>query len=154
MLSQPTSKRFLEAVQQTLRTSVLPAVSTREATVNLQAIDAILAGLIRRVGVEADWMRGEIADIEQAAEAVIAQGADKDGAIARSLANVRAERKTGEDGDNLEADYGRASELLSLCLERALVAGGSLRTQLDAVLETRLTHENFIRGTFKVVGKD
>lgn len=153
MLTQPSTKRFLEAIQHTLRTDIAPAVSSRDATVSLQAIDAILGSLIRRVESETNWMREEISEIEEAAEAVINQGADPDGNIARDLTAFRAQR-AGDSLVELQADYERASALLSQCLERALIAGGALRQRLDAVLQQRLNTESFICGSYKTVGKD
>lgn len=158
MLSQPSTKRFLEAVQQTLLTGVSPALSSgdavasKDAVVNIQAIDAILSSVIRRIGNEQTWMHEEIAQIEALAEAIIADHGD--GEIRLGLDDLRANRASSERLEEIEADYARASNLLSRCAERAMVAGGPLRAKLDAVMEARLDTENLIRGSFKTVGKD
>jgi hypothetical protein len=160
MLSQPTSKRFLEAVQHTLRSGVAPAVSSRDpvasrdAVVMLQAIDAILSSVNRRMGNEQQWMHDEIAQIESVASAIIAAGEDRDGAIGADLEALRANKSSADRLEDTEADYARASELFAKCLERSLVAGGALRKQAETALEARLERENFIRGIFKTVGKD
>lgn len=159
MLTQPNSKRFVEAIQYTLNTGVRSAlgssdqVAVRDAVVKLQAIDAILNGVIRRIGNEQSWMHEEIKQIEGLAQAIIDQGADN-GTIAPALADLRACRSESERVDEIEADYQRASTLLGQCANLALIAGGALRVQLDQVMQSRLDTESHIRGTFVTVGKD
>lgn len=153
MIARPLCSQLLEAVRAALRQDVAPAVSDPKVAQTLGMIDAILRGVAVRCDHEIAWMREEIAEIEQTAEALIAEGIDSGGRVTEALFDLRSNRSGSDHVDDVQAEYDRAGEVLSRCLEAALPAGGPIRQRSVAVLQSRLAREVQIRGDFELVGR-
>lgn len=153
MISRPSCRQLLDAVRAELSQNVVPAVSDPKLTQSLGMIDAILRGVAVRCDHEIAWMRAEIAEIDQLATTLIDAGADDGGRVAEALADLRDHPSGSDHVYAVQAEYDRAGEVLSRCMEAAVPAGGVIRKQAVAVLQARLAREVEIRGDFALVGR-
>jgi hypothetical protein len=153
MIARPSSRQLLETVRTELRTTIKHAVTDADALARLDMIDSILGSVIMRSDDEVAWLREEIAAIERAGDAVLADGADGTGQVAAALAVLRANRATSYRLPDLHAEYNLAGEVLSRAVEAGSRAGGRLRRTVEEVLEARLRREVLIRGEFSLAGR-
>jgi hypothetical protein len=153
MIARPSSRQLLETVRTELRTTIKHAVTDADALARLDMIDSILGSVIMRSDDEVAWLREEIAAIERAGDAVLADGADGTGQVAAALAVLRANRATSYRLPDLHAEYNLAGEVLSRAVEAGSRAGGRLRRTVEEVLEERLRREVLIRGEFSLAGR-
>ncbi|MDT7569409.1 MAG: hypothetical protein QOC83_5607 [Pseudonocardiales bacterium] len=153
MIARPSSRQLLETVRTELRTTIKHAVTDADALARLDMIDSILGSVIMRSDDEVAWLREEIAAIERAGDAVLADGADETGQVAAALAVLRANRATSYRLPDLHAEYNLAGEVLSRAVEAGSRAGGRLRRTVEEVLEERLRREVLIRGEFSLAGR-
>jgi hypothetical protein len=153
MIARPSSRQLLETVRTELRTTIKHAVADADALARLDMIDSILGSVIVRSDDEVAWLREEIAAIERAGDAVLADGADGTGQVAAALAVLRANRATSYRLPDLHAEYNLAGEVLSRAVEAGSRAGGRLRRTVEEVLEERLRREVLIRGEFSLAGR-
>jgi hypothetical protein len=153
MIARPSSRQLLETVRTELRTTIKHAVTDADALARLDMIDSILGSVIMRSDDEVAWLREEIAAIERAGDAVLADGADGTGQVAAALAVLRANRATSYRLPDLHAEYNLAGEVLSRAVEAGSRAGGQLRRTVEEVLEERLRREVLIRGEFSLAGR-
>jgi hypothetical protein len=153
MIARPSSRQLLETVRTELLTTIKHAVTDADALARLDMIDSILGSVIMRSDDEVAWLREEIAAIERAGDAVLADGADGTGQVAAALAVLRANRATSYRLPDLHAEYNLAGEVLSRAVEAGSRAGGRLRRTVEEVLEERLRREVLIRGEFALAGR-
>lgn len=153
MITQPLSGLLLESVRSALQSRVLPHVSDPQALVALDRIDSILGSVARRCDHEIAWMREEMAQTAELARELIDAGEDRDGAIAEALAEVAADTARSDHMPDVQADYSRASELLSRCLEVTVTLDGPLHERGEAAIRERLAREVEIRGDFVLIGQ-
>jgi hypothetical protein len=153
MIARPSSRQLLETVRTELLTTIKHAVTDADALARLDMIDSILGSVIMRSDDEVAWLREEIAAIERAGDAVLADGADGTGQVAAALAVLRANRATSYRLPDLHAEYNLAGEVLSRAVEAGSRAGGRLRRTVEEVLEERLRREVLIRGEFSLAGR-
>ncbi|MDT7647278.1 MAG: hypothetical protein QOC75_4278 [Pseudonocardiales bacterium] len=153
MIARPSSRQLLETVRTELRTTIKHAVTDADALARLDMIDSVLGSVIMRSDNEVAWLREEIAAIERAGDAVLADGADETGQVAAALAVLRANRATSYRLPDLHAEYNLAGEVLSRAVEAGSRAGGRLRRTVEEVLEERLRREVLIRGEFSLAGR-
>ena len=151
MITQPSTSRILQVIQQELRDNVLSAVTDPQALANLQMIDHILGTLAVRADHEIAWMVEEIDLLAAMGDQVVAQepGATRVGAALDALGRAPA---TSFHYDDVASRYALASEILSCALEE--VPGDiPLRATVEALLDARLDHEVDIMGEFQLVGR-
>ncbi|HEY2098297.1 MAG TPA: hypothetical protein VGH72_17645 [Pseudonocardia sp.] len=153
MIARPSSRQLLETVRTELRTTIKHAVTGADALARLDMIDSILGSVIMRSDDEVAWLREEIAAMERAGDAVLADGADETGQVAAALAVLRANRATSYRLPDLHAEYNLAGEVLSRAVEAGSRVGGRLRRTVEEVLEERLRREVLIRGEFSLAGR-
>ncbi|MDT7773952.1 MAG: hypothetical protein QOC67_2876 [Pseudonocardiales bacterium] len=153
MIARPSSRQLLETVRTELRTTIKHAVTDADALARLDMIDSILGSVIMRSDDEVAWLREEIAAMERAGDAVLADGADETGQVAAALAVLRANRATSYRLPDLHAEYNLAGEVLSRAVEAGSRVGGRLRRTVEEVLEERLRREVLIRGEFSLAGR-
>ena len=153
MITRPSCTRLLEVVREELRSKIAPSVSDPAMAATLGMIDSLLQNVSTRCDHEVAWMREEIADIEHAADTVVASGADSDQRVSEALAELRANRSNSDHTDDVGAEYILAGEALSRSLECALAHGFELQSAVVDVLRRRLERELQIRGDFSLVGR-
>ena len=154
MITSPTCSQLVESVRNELLTKIKPVVTDAEALGVLAMMDSILASVAVRCGHEAAWINEEIAEIERGAEAVIAAGADRRGAVSAALQELRSLRSASNNFVDLDIEYQLAGEVLSRSVEAAMVVGGDLRETVKSILANRLAREVQIRGTFSLAGRE
>ena len=153
MIARPSARQLLITVRTELQTSVRAVIADDDVLARLDMIDSILASVILRADDEAAWIREEIIAITEAAEAVIAEGADADGDVAEALGTLRSHPAHGDRLPDLHDEYNLAGEVLSRAIEAGSRAGGALRATVEGVLEDRLRREVLIRGDFSLAGR-
>jgi hypothetical protein len=153
MISQPSCSRLLEVVRAELQSTVAPTVSDPAITAVLGMIDSVLRNVGSRCDHEVAWMRDEIAEIETAADEVVANCADDGVLVSEALADLRAHRSPSDHTADVQAEYDLAGEVLSRALEATIPVRGALRDRVRSILEHRLSREVAIRGDFTLVGR-
>jgi hypothetical protein len=153
MMTLPSSSQLLSVIRAELA-ETLTGLSDDPRVINcLGMVDSMLATIAVRCDHEIGWMVSEIAEIEQVAEHLIAAGHDPDGRIANGLQHLRGRDRTDFQTACVRADYHLASTVLADCTEVAVTVGGEPRRRIEAVLATRLEHEQQIRGALELVGR-
>jgi hypothetical protein len=153
MITQPSCSRLLEVIREELRSKIVPSITDPALAASLGMVDSLLQNVSARCDHEVAWMREEVADIERAADRVVASGADADHRVAEAIAGLRANRSPSDHTDDVRAEYILAGEVLSRSLECALRQGDDVQTPVVAVLRHRLDRELEIRGDFSLVGR-
>jgi hypothetical protein len=154
VIVKPTSAQLLAAVRNDLRDVIGPALSDPDHVIRLGMIDSILASVALRSDHEVAWVREEVAATEAVADRLVAAGHDDGGRIAEALAHLRANRSPSDHLADLHAEYNLAGEVLSRTLEAALVVGGTVQAEAEAVLAARVAREAEIRGEFSLAGRE
>lgn len=153
MISQPTSEVLLESVRAALLSRVVPCVSDPQALVALDRINSILGTVARRCDHEIAWMREEIADTVALATELIEAGQDSGGVLVEALDALTRDAGRSDHMSDVAADYSRAGELLSRCLEVTLILDGPLHDRGEQAIKARLAREVEIRGDFVLIGQ-
>jgi hypothetical protein len=145
--------RLLDSIKAELTDKIIPGLSDPTLVVNVQMMTAVLGALSVRVEHELAWMRDECDRIEAAAETALAAGASSP-AVADALAAYRAGRTDSLLVSAAQADYERASEVLSRLAEAAYGSGDAARiAAVEDLFAARLAVEQEAIGTFVAVGR-
>jgi hypothetical protein len=153
MMTLPSSSQMLSVVRAELA-ETLSGISDDPRVVNcLGMVDSMLASIAVRCDHEIGWMIAEIAEIDEVADHLVAAGHDPDGRIADGLKRLRGSDRASFDTASVRTDYHLASTILADCAEVAVTVGGQPRQRVEAVLATRLDHEQQIRGALELVGR-
>lgn len=141
MIVAPTPSQLLRTIRATLDQHVAPCLTEPAAAAALAQVNLVMRYLEAVVDHELAWMLEEIADIHDAAAAIVDAGDDSDGRIAQAL-----RRSQRADTGSLELmaardRYQLASEVLSCCLD----AGQSANVRAIGVLRDRLDREEAIK---------
>lgn len=153
MISRPTTQQLIEAVSAELRNKVAPAVSDPVVQVQLEMAMAVLATTAVRSGSELAWMQEERDAIEQTAARLLEAIPD-----AKTLQEALETYRDGLTGSiylkDAQADYARASEVLSCAIEAAYESGDS--DHIAAVIELmdqRHANQQAVTGQFQAAGR-
>ena len=153
MMTLPSSSQLIAVVRAELA-ETLDGVSNDPRVLNcLSMVDSMLGTIAVRCEHEIGWMIDEIEEIESVAAQLIGSGHDNDGRLRAGLQLLHATGPRAFDTDTVRGRYQQASTLLSDCAEIALATGAEIRRQVEAVLSTRLAHEEQIRGALALVGR-
>jgi hypothetical protein len=153
MIARPSASMLLEVIREELNNTVAPAITDAGALQALAMIGEVVKIVANRCDHEIGWMVEEIATIVALCDQLIDSGQDRDGAIAAGIVDLRVSALS-YDTPALSARYSEASELLSKCLETAIVAGGETRATAEKALKLRADHEAALRGVLQgLVGR-
>lgn len=154
MISQPAIPRLLESIRDELTSKIKPALEDPTLRVNVDMMCAVLNALVVRTEHEQAWMRAECEAIEAAAAEVLPTLGDSAAADA-ALEAYRSARTDSLQLSEAQADYDRASEVLS-CLAEAAYASGDAAAiaKVEELFASRLGTENTAIGEFIAVGRD
>jgi hypothetical protein len=153
MITRPSASMLLDVICEELKCTVAPTVTNAAALRALAMIGEVMKIVANRCDHEIGWMVEEIATIEVLCNQLIDSGHDRDGSIAVGLVELQA-GTLSFDTPALTARYSRASELLSKCLETAIVVGGETRAAAEKALKLRVDHEAELRGVVQgLVGR-
>jgi len=154
MISKPSTPQLLQTIKTELKEKISPALTDPTHVVAVQMMSELLDALSIRAESELAWMREECNAIEVAAASYVAAhpGAAE---VAAALAQCRDEASGSLRLSDTQADYDRASELLSRLTEAVFSSGDptDVRT-VEVLVEQRLGTELTIVGTFVAAGRE
>lgn len=152
MIAQPPASRILLALRKELLEVLGPEVTSERAKVSVRMMESVLRNLAVRADCEIGWMREEADAIEAfAAEAL--EALPEAAELRAALEAYRSRRNSSWFLADVQADYDRASEVLSCATEAVLAQGGELKERALGLLQARLAHEQQIMGEFGFVGR-
>lgn len=153
MITRPSMSRLLDAMKIELTDKIIPGLTDPTLVVNVQMMTALLGALSVRVEHELAWMRGECDRIEAAADALVTAQSGQ-GPVVTALAAYRDARTDSLLVSEAQADYERASELLSCLAEAAYASGDAAQVAtVERLFAERLATEQTAIGTFVAVGR-
>jgi hypothetical protein len=154
VISKPTTPQLLATIKAELNDKIAPALSDPTHVVAIQMMSAMLDALSVRTEHELAWMRDECAAIEGAAADYVAAHPAAT-AVASALAAYRDNVTTSLRLSETQADYERASDLLSVLSEAAFAGGEPTSVRaVEGLIESRLATEMAIVGTFVAAGRE
>jgi hypothetical protein len=154
VISKPTTPQLIDAACAELTAKVAPAIADPSTRIVLDMAVAVLQGAARRSANELAWMREEADAIEQLAAEFAAELPDA-AALAEGLAAYRDARTASLYLAEAQADYERASELLSRVAEAAYASGDPARkAAVRALYDQRMANEKAVIGVFLAAGRE
>jgi hypothetical protein len=154
MISKPTVPQLLQTMKVELAEKIAPALTDPTHTVAVTMMGAILDAISVRVENELAWMREESAAIEAAAAEFVARHPSS-AAVADALDQYRSNVTDSLRLSAAQADYDRASEVLSCLADAAYGMGDSDGVAaVERLVDQRLATELAIVGTFVAAGRD
>jgi hypothetical protein len=151
VITQPSSARIIEVLQQELSDHIAPALADPAGEAGMQMIQQILSTLAVRVEHEIAWLVEETAAIEAIAARLVDANPRAE-RVAAALANLRGAPGGSLHLSDVAARYSLASEVLS-CLLEDVPTDSELRPEVEAQLDLRLAHEVEVIGDFQLVGR-
>ena len=152
MISKPMTPQLIEKACAELEDKVGPALDGATQVVLDMAL-AVLGGAARRSASELAWMAEESDAIEEVAARLVRELPDAT-ALAESLAAYRDAKTDSLYLADAQADYERASEVLS-CAAEAVYADGDpdRKAAVHRLYDQRMANENAVIGAFLAVGR-
>jgi hypothetical protein len=153
VISRPTTQQLIEAVCAELRGKVAPAVSDPVVQVQLEMAMAVLATTAVRSGNELAWMQEERDAIEKTSTRLLEAMPD-----AKPLQEALEAYRDGLTGSiyltDAQADYARASEVLSCAIEAAYESGDAdhIAAVMD-LMDQRHANQQAVTGQFQAAGR-
>jgi hypothetical protein len=153
MISRPTTQQLIDSIAVELNSKVAPAISDPTVQVQLEMAIAVLKTTAVRSANELAWMQEERDAIEE---------------TARQLLDVLPDAKPLQDAlqtytDGLtnslyakdaQADYARASEVLSCAIEAAYDSGNAEHiAAVGALMDQRHANQQAVTGQFMAAGR-
>jgi len=153
VISRPTTQQLLDGVCTELADKVAPAISDPTVQVQLEMALAVLRTTAVRSGKELAWMKEEREAIAQTAQRLV--DALPDAAPLHEALRAYTDGLTNSWYlDEAQADYARASEVLSCAVEAAYASGD--REHIAAVIELmdqRHANQQAVTGQFMAAGR-
>lgn len=154
MIGKPTTPQLLQTIKAELADKIAPALTDPTHVVAVQMMTAMLDAISVRTQHELAWMRDESAAIEATADEFLAAHGDHNG-VAAALTEYRSARTDSLHLDDVQADYDRASEVLSRLAEAAYAGGNPAAVAaVERLVDQRLATELAIVGTFVAAGRE
>jgi hypothetical protein len=153
VISRPTTEQLIDAVTAELNGKVMPAVSDPVVKVQLEMALAVLGTTARRSASEVAWMQEEREAIEQTARRLVEALPD-----ATPLQEALQAYDDGLTGSNYlkdaQADYARASEVLSCAIEAAYESGDADHiAAVMTLMDQRHANQQAVTGQFMAAGR-
>lgn len=154
MISKPTTPQILQTIKAELNDKIAPVLTDPTHVVAVQMMSAMLDALCVRTENELAWMRDECDSVEAAASSYVEAHPDAT-AVATALAEYRDHTGGSLRLSDVQADYDRATEVLSRMAEAVFGHGtpAEVRT-VEQLIEQRLATELAIVGTFVAAGRE
>ena len=152
MISRPTTQQLIDAICVELSSKVAPAISDPVVQVQLEMALAVLKTTAMRSGSELAWMQEERDAIEQAARQMLE--ARPDAALQDALTAYTEGLTNSLYLIDAQADYARASEVLSCAAEAAYASGnaGHIATVIG-LMDQRHANQQAVTGVFMAAGR-
>jgi hypothetical protein len=153
VISRPTTQQLIEGVCAELRSKVAPAVSDPVVQVQLEMALAVLATTAARSGSELAWMQEEREAIESTATKLLE--AQPDATAVREALQAYRDGLTGSLYlKDAQADYARATEVLSCAIEAAYESGDADQiAAVMGVMDERHANQQAVTGQFMAAGR-
>jgi hypothetical protein len=153
VISRPTTKQLIDTVCAELTDKVAPAIDDPVVKVQLDMAISVLQTTAVRCANEIAWMREERDAIEEAARGMAAALPE-----AAELASAFQAYLDGKSDslylDEAQAEYARASEVLSCAAEAAFASGdaGHIAT-VGRLIDQRHANQQAVTGQFMALGR-
>jgi hypothetical protein len=153
VISKPTTPQLIDAVRTELASKVSPELGDGPTRVLLDMALAVLQGASVRSANEVAWMHEEAEAIEALATRLLGELPGATG-----LADALKAYSDGKTGSlylaDVQADYERASEVLSCAAEAVYEDGDAARkAAVQELFDARMANENAVIGAFEAVGR-
>ena len=146
MITKPSIGQMLRTVRRELLEKVAPHVSDESVAISIGMMGTILHVAAERADREHAWITAESQDIESVVAAALENGTD-DVALAAAHQRFLAELDEGANPPAAQANYDRASEMLSCLLEASVnSADDELVAPARDLLQRRVQRELDIIG--------
>ena len=153
MISRPTTKQLIDAICIELDDKVSPAVTDPVVKIQLEMALAVLKTAAARSGSELAWMQEEREAIEQTARQLLE--AMPDSKPLHDALDAYTEGLTNSLYlDDAQADYARASEVLSCAVEAAHESGDPEHiAAVGRLMDQRHANQQAVTGQFMAAGR-
>jgi hypothetical protein len=146
-MSTPSVAAVVTAIREQLSTAISPALADDRQKKLLAVIDHLLHTIAVRSEHEIDWMVGQIADVVDLAQRLVAGGVAPE-PVATALQRYRDGHRPGLTTSVVTANFALAAEVLSTVLEATSTDDGEI-----AVTARELMARDVQRG-IDIVGDD
>ena len=153
MISRPTTQQLISGVCAELSSKVAPAVTDPVVAIQLEMAIAVLQTAAARSGNELAWMSEERAAIEGTAGRLIE--ARPEATALRDAMQAYTDGLTNSLYlDDAQADYARASEVLSCAVEAAYESDDADHiAAVMALMDQRHANQQAVTGQFVAAGR-
>jgi hypothetical protein len=154
MISRPTTPQLIDAMCIALKDTIAPAITDPTVQVQLAMAISVLQTTAVRSGSELAWMQEERDAIEETAVRLLKALPDAT-ALSQALATY-VDGKTGSLYlDEAQADYARASEVLSCAVEAAYESGDADHiAAVGRLIDQRHANQQTVTGQFMALGRE
>jgi hypothetical protein len=153
MISNPTTKQLIDAMCVELADKVAPAVNDPTVRIQLDMAISVLQTTAMRCANELAWMQEERDAIEATASSLLKALPDADG-LASALKTYIDGKSASLYLDDAQADYARASEVLSCAIEAAYASGDADHiAAVGRLVDQRHANQQAVTGQFMAVGR-
>ena len=153
MISRPTTAQLIDAMCTALSNTVAPAITDPTVQVQLSMAISVLQTTAVRCGNELAWMQEERDAIEEAAGRLLNELPHAT-ALSEALATYVSARSGSLYLDEAQADYARASEVLSCAIEAAYASGDAEHiATVGRLIDQRHANQQTVTGQFMALGR-
>lgn len=153
MISRPTTQQLIDAICVELSSKVAPAVADPVVKIQLEMALAVLQTAAVRSGNEVAWMEEERDAIEQTARQLLDVVPDAE-ALQAALRAYTDGVTNSRYLNDAQADYTRASEVLSCAIEAAYESGDAEHiAAIGRLMDQRHANQQAVTGQFLAAGR-
>jgi len=153
MISRPTTEQLINAICAELGSKVAPALSDPTIKVQLEMAVTVLQTAAVRSGRELAWMQEERDAIEETARQLVAALPDAT-ELAEALSAYDEGKTNSLELADAQADYARASEVLSCAAEAAYASGDAGHVKaVIRLMDQRHSNQQTVTGQFMAAGR-
>ena len=153
MISRPTTKQLIDAVCIELTSKVAPVITDPAIKVQLDMAITVLQTTAVRSGSELAWMQEERDAIEDSARQML-DSLPNASRLSAALDEYTSNKTNSLYLDEAQADYARASEVLSCAIEAAYESGDAGHIAVvDRLMDQRHANQQAVTGQFMAAGR-
>ncbi len=154
MISRPTTAQLIDAICTALSNTVAPAITDATVQVQLSMAISVLQTTAVRSANELAWMQEERDAIEEGARHLL-QALPDATALSEALTAYVDGKTNSLYLDEAQADYARASEVLSCAVEAAYESGDADHiAAVGRLMDQRHANQQTVTGQFTALGRD
>jgi hypothetical protein len=154
VISRPTTQQLIDAICIELVDKVAPVIEDPAVNVQLEMAITVLRTTAVRSGSEIAWMQEERDAIEAAARSMLDALPDAS-RVAAALDDYTSNATSSLYLEDAQADYARASEVLSCLIEAAYESGNDEHiAAVDRLMDQRHANQQAVTGQFMAAGRE